>query len=39
MVEMDEVMVLENVGGVDGDIHKLSRNPTTNLLDIENIQL
>jgi len=39
MVEKDEVVVLENVGGVDEDIHMLSRNPTTNLLNVENIHL
>jgi hypothetical protein len=39
MVEKDEVVVLENVGGVDEDTHRLSGNPTTNLLDVENINL
>ncbi len=39
MVKKDEVVVLENVGGVDEDTHKLSGNPTTNLLDVENVHL
>jgi hypothetical protein len=28
MVEKDEVVVLENVGGVDEDTHRLSGNPS-----------
>jgi hypothetical protein len=39
MVKKDEVVVLENVGGVDEDTHRLSENPTTNLLDVENVHL
>jgi hypothetical protein len=39
MAEEDEVVVLKSVGGVDEDSHKLSGNPTTNLLTIESIHL
>jgi hypothetical protein len=39
MVEEDKVVVLESVGGVDEDSHKLNKNPTTNLLDVENVHL
>jgi hypothetical protein len=39
MVRKDKVVVLENVGGVDEDTHRLNRNPTTNVLDVENIHL
>jgi hypothetical protein len=37
MVEEDKVVVLESVGGVDED--NQSKNPTTNLLDVENVHL
>jgi len=39
MAKEDKVVVLENVGGVDENNHKLSRNPTTSLLDVENVHL
>jgi len=39
MVEEDEVVVLESVGGVDEDIHELNENLTINLLDVENVHL
>jgi hypothetical protein len=35
MAEKDEVVVLKSVGGVDEDSHKLSENPTTNLLNVD----
>jgi hypothetical protein len=34
-----KVLVLENVGGVDENTHSLNRNPTTSLLDVENVHL
>jgi hypothetical protein len=37
MTEVNEVVVLENVGGVDENIRGLSKNPIANLLDVENI--
>jgi hypothetical protein len=39
MVEEDEVVVLESVGGVDEDIRELNKNLTINLLDVENVHL
>jgi hypothetical protein len=39
MARKDKVVVLENVGGVDEDTHKLNKNPTTTLLDVENFHL
>jgi hypothetical protein len=39
MAKEDEVVVFKSVGGVDEDNHKLSGNPTTNLLDVENVHL
>jgi hypothetical protein len=30
MAKEDIVLVFENIGGVDEDIHMLSKNPTTN---------
>jgi hypothetical protein len=39
MAKQDEIMVLENVGGVDENSPKLSRNPTTNFSNVENIHL
>jgi hypothetical protein len=39
MAKKDEVMVLENVGGVDEDSHRLNGNPTTNLSNVESIHL
>jgi ATP-dependent 26S proteasome regulatory subunit len=39
MVEEDEVVVLESVGGVDEDIRELNENLTINLLDVENVHL
>jgi ATP-dependent 26S proteasome regulatory subunit len=39
MVEEDEVVVLESVGGVDEDIHELNENLTINLLDVEIVHL
>jgi hypothetical protein len=39
MVEEDEIMVLETVGGVDEDSPKLSMNPTTRFSDVENVHL
>jgi hypothetical protein len=39
MAKKDEVVVLESVGGVDEDSHKLSENPTTNLSNVENIHM
>ncbi len=34
-----KVVVFKSVGGVDEDNHRLSGNPTTNLLDVENVHL
>jgi hypothetical protein len=39
MVEEDEVVVLESVGGVDEDIRELNENPKINLLVVENVHL
>jgi ATP-dependent 26S proteasome regulatory subunit len=39
MVEEDEVVVLESVGGVDEDIRELNENLTINLLDVDNVHL
>jgi hypothetical protein len=39
MAKEDIVLVLENIGGVDEDIHMLSENPTTNLSHVESIHL
>jgi hypothetical protein len=39
MVEKDEVVVLQSVGGVDEDIREPNENLTINLLDIENVHL
>jgi hypothetical protein len=39
MAKEDEVVVFENVGGVDEDIHRLSENPIINLLDVEIVHL
>jgi hypothetical protein len=39
MVEKDELVVLESVGGVDEDICELNENLTINVLDVENVQL
>jgi hypothetical protein len=39
MVEQNEVMILENVGGVDEDFCGLSENLIANSLDVENIHL
>lgn len=39
MAKEDIVLVLENIGGVDEDIHMLSENPTTNLSNVESIHL
>jgi hypothetical protein len=38
MAKEDEVVVFESVG-VDEDIHRLSENPRTNLLDVEIVDL
>jgi hypothetical protein len=35
MAKEDEVVVFKSVSGVDEDNHRLSGNPTTNLLDVE----
>jgi hypothetical protein len=37
MAKEDIVLVLENIGVVDEDIHMLSENPTTNLSNVESI--
>ncbi len=37
MVEVNEVVVLDNVSGVDEDICGLNKNLIANLLDVENI--
>jgi hypothetical protein len=34
-----KVVVFKSVGGVVEDNHRLSGNPTTNLLDVENVHL
>jgi hypothetical protein len=39
MAKENEVVVFENIGGVDEDIHRLSENPITNLLDVEIVHL
>jgi hypothetical protein len=39
MAKKDIVLVLENIGSVDEDIHMLSKNPTTNLSNVENVHL
>ncbi len=39
MAKEDIVLVFENIGGVDEDIHMLSKNPTTNLSNVENVHL
>ncbi len=39
MAKEDEVMVLESVGGVDENSHKLSWNLITSLLNVENVHL
>jgi hypothetical protein len=39
MAKEDEVVVFKSVGGVDEDNHRLSGNPTTSLLDVENVHL
>jgi hypothetical protein len=39
MAKEDIVLVFENIGGVDEDIHMLSKNPTTNLSNVERVHL
>lgn len=39
MAQEDEIMVLENVGGVDEDNPKLNMNPTTKFSDVESVHL
>ncbi len=39
MAKEDEVMVIESVGGVDENSHKLNQNPITSLLDVESVHL
>jgi hypothetical protein len=39
MVKEDKVVVLECIGGVDENSHKLNRNPTTNLSNVESVHL
>jgi hypothetical protein len=35
MAKEDKVVVLENVGGIDEDIHRLNGNLKTNLSNVE----
>jgi len=37
MAKEDIILVLENIGGVDEDIHMLNENPTTNLSNVESV--
>jgi len=39
MAKEDIILVLENIGGVDEDIHMLNENPTTNLSNVESVHL
>jgi hypothetical protein len=39
MAKGNEVMVLESVGGVGENNHKLNWNPITNLLNVESVYL
>jgi hypothetical protein len=39
MAKEDKVVVLESVGGVDEDIHKLDGKLKTNLSNVENDEL